>query len=491
MEQGPTRGNRGEGDAGFVAPPERVRLVYRPRRGPDEVELPLRMLVLGDFTGRPDPRPIAERQPIEVGKDDLPKVMLAQRLALTFKVKDTLSGQEGREIDLHLRFRRIADMEPEAVARQVPQLATLLALRGFYTGIKGPLGGEKAFRNCLLQRMNDPAARQRLCEEIGLLPLPAATPVSAAQPALPPHVAAAREQALRATHADALARLGEHTARPVRAAVAENPSTPPDVLFRLSWDFPVEVARNPVLPLLALEIPDWLSRLWSGCVCEVLRQGLIAPPEALLVQLSAASVEGLRHIAAGDPRTPPSVLASLAGDSSWSMRSELLGNPSLPLETWRRLVSDPRLSRDGARHPHAPSDWLRTMAAHEESWVRVPVAAHRNLPSDVLAQLAQDPDWSVRREIARRKDLPVHLVRALAGDAQAIVRGEIAGNSSAPPDLLPVFADDIPAVRNGLLGNPHTPPALRERILAMNRADWAALPESKLISDLSGSAPSP
>lgn len=489
MEQGPTRGNRGDGHAGFVAPPERVRLVYRPRLEPDDVELPLRMLVLGDFTGRPDPRPIAERGPIEVSKDSFQKVMSQQRLALTFTVKDMLSGHEGREIELHLRFRRLADMEAEGIAEQVPQLAALLALRRFYTGIKGPLGGERAFRLRLIQHMNDPAARRRLCEEIGLPPpdWPAATPASAATP----HVAAAREQSLRATHADALARLGEHAARPVRAAVAENPSTPPDVLFQLSRDFPDEVARNPVLPLLAIEVPDWLSRLSSGCVREVIRQGLIAPPEALLVQLSVASEDSLRRIAAADPRTPPSALASLAGDSSRSVPSELLGNPSLPLETWRRLMSDPGLFHEGARYPHAPADWLRRMAAREERWVRATVAAHRNLPADVLAQLAQDPDWSVRREIARRKDLPVHLVRALAGDAEVYVRGEIAGNSIAPPDLLPVFADDVHAVRNGLLGNPHTPPALRERILAMNRADWSALPESTTFSDLPGSAPSP
>ena len=39
---------------GSVAPKERVNIVYRPAIGDgrEEVELPLRLMVMGDFTGR-------------------------------------------------------------------------------------------------------------------------------------------------------------------------------------------------------------------------------------------------------------------------------------------------------------------------------------------------------------------------------------------------------------------------------------------------------
>ena len=43
---------------GSVAPKERVNIVYKPATGDakEEVELPLKMLMIGDYTGRPDPR---------------------------------------------------------------------------------------------------------------------------------------------------------------------------------------------------------------------------------------------------------------------------------------------------------------------------------------------------------------------------------------------------------------------------------------------------
>ena len=56
---------------GTVAPKERVNIVYRPATGgaQAEIELPLKLLVLGDFTGRPDSTMLEERKAIQVDKD--------------------------------------------------------------------------------------------------------------------------------------------------------------------------------------------------------------------------------------------------------------------------------------------------------------------------------------------------------------------------------------------------------------------------------------
>src|SRR5262245_28490137 len=44
---------------GSVAPKERVNITYKPATGnaKEEVELPLKLLMIGDYTCRPDPRP--------------------------------------------------------------------------------------------------------------------------------------------------------------------------------------------------------------------------------------------------------------------------------------------------------------------------------------------------------------------------------------------------------------------------------------------------
>jgi type VI secretion system protein ImpB len=455
-----------------VAPRERIQLAYRSPRSAEEVELPLRLLMLGDFTQRPDPRPLGERTPIAIDKDSFARVMHQQRLDISFSVDDTLSVEPGRRLDVRLRFRRLSDMEPEAIANQVPRLKALLELRHGLTSIKGPLGGERAFRNILQRLLGDPAARRRLREEIGIAGADAPwTPPPDA--VLPLEIVAVREQVIRESRAEALREAGTHRHAAIRAAAAGNPDTPPDLLFTLSREFPEEVAQNPVLPLLAIEIDDWLLRLSAGCLRVVLRQGAIAAPEDLLAQLGDSLAHEVQLLVGGDPRTPPAVLTALARKRSWYLDVALFENPSLPLSTWQEMLSHPGMMAHAARYPHAPLTWLRAQATSPSNQIRASVAAAPHLPEDTLAALARDADSEVRAQIARRADLPEALARALATDTDLRVRSQLAANPRTPVELLPAFADDCDVVRNGLLGNRLVPAALRERVCAQNRDEWS------------------
>lgn len=155
---------------GSVAPKERVNITYKPAIGDakEEVELPLKLLMLGDYTQRPDPRPLEDRKPLNIDKDNFSKVMSEQKLGLTFNVKNAMSENPDEELAVNLKFRRLSDMEPEAVANQVPELKKLLDLRAALTALKGPLGNEKAFRNKIQQILGDPAQRNKLIGELGL-----------------------------------------------------------------------------------------------------------------------------------------------------------------------------------------------------------------------------------------------------------------------------------------------------------------------------------
>lgn len=155
---------------GSVAPKERVNITYKPATGnaKEDVELPLKLLMLGDYTMRPDPTPLEDRKPINVDKDNFQKVMSEQKLSLSMTVKDRLSEQEDNELNVNLKFRRLSDMEPAAIANQVPELKKLLELRAALTALKGPLGNEKAFRNKIQGILSDPASRNRIINELGL-----------------------------------------------------------------------------------------------------------------------------------------------------------------------------------------------------------------------------------------------------------------------------------------------------------------------------------
>src|ERR1700722_18579298 len=146
---------------GSVAPQERVNITYKPSTGnaQEEVELPLKMLFIGDYTGRADPRPLEERKPINVDKDNFQQVLAEQNLGVTMQVPDMLSGEKGSELPVTLRFKKLSDFGPDAVAEQVPELKTLLEVRAALTALKGPLGNVPAFRKKMAALLADGASR--------------------------------------------------------------------------------------------------------------------------------------------------------------------------------------------------------------------------------------------------------------------------------------------------------------------------------------------
>ena len=155
---------------GTVAPKERVNIVYRPATGDakEEVELPLKLLVVGDFTSQSDDRMIEEREPINIDKDNFNEVMKAQNIKADVTVPDKLSGGEDSELAVSLQFESIKDFGPEAVARNVPELNKLLELREALTALKGPMSNRPEFRKKIQEIVKDAAARDKLLKELNL-----------------------------------------------------------------------------------------------------------------------------------------------------------------------------------------------------------------------------------------------------------------------------------------------------------------------------------
>ena len=155
---------------GSVAPPERINIKYKPSTGDakEEVELPLKMLFLGDYTGRPDPRALEDRKPINVDKDNFDQVLGEQNLQVNMAVPETMSGTEGASLNVNLKFKKLNDFGPEAVALQVPELKKMIELRETLTALKGPLGNTPAFRRKIQDLLADNAKRDQLMKELGL-----------------------------------------------------------------------------------------------------------------------------------------------------------------------------------------------------------------------------------------------------------------------------------------------------------------------------------
>jgi len=155
---------------GSVAPKERVNIVYRPATGDaqEEVELPLKILIMGDFTGKADDRPLEEREPINIDKDNFNEVLKAQEVGIDVTVPNKLSGEPDEDMNVSLKFESVKDFGPEAVAKSTPELNRLLELREALGALKGPLSNLPAFRKKIQELVKDEGAREKLLKELGV-----------------------------------------------------------------------------------------------------------------------------------------------------------------------------------------------------------------------------------------------------------------------------------------------------------------------------------
>jgi len=155
---------------GSVAPKERVNIVYKPSTGDaqEEVELPLKVLVMGDFTLRDDETPVEERKAINVDKDNFDDVLGAQKVGLDFNVKSKLSDEPDAQLGVNLDFKSMKDFVPDAIVQKVPELKKLMDLREALKALKGPLGNVPAFRKKIQSQIQDEGTRARLLKELGL-----------------------------------------------------------------------------------------------------------------------------------------------------------------------------------------------------------------------------------------------------------------------------------------------------------------------------------
>lgn len=153
---------------GSVAPRERVNIVYKPATGgaQEEKELPLKLLVMGDFNLKKDDTPLENRKAVNVDKDNFNDVMKGHKVQVDVNVKNTLSGKSDEEIAAKLKFDTLKDFDPDAVARQVPELAKMMDLREALASLKGPLGNFPAFRKKIEEIVKDPAAREKILAEV-------------------------------------------------------------------------------------------------------------------------------------------------------------------------------------------------------------------------------------------------------------------------------------------------------------------------------------
>jgi type VI secretion system protein ImpB len=141
--------------------PPRVHITYEnPANAEEKVEIPFVMGVMADLSGNAPGAEkealIADRKFLEFDMDNLDARMAAIQPGAAFRVDNKLAEESGEKMGVQLRFNKMADFEPAAVARQVPALKKLLDARQQLSNLMRYMDGKVAAEGHLRALLADP-----------------------------------------------------------------------------------------------------------------------------------------------------------------------------------------------------------------------------------------------------------------------------------------------------------------------------------------------
>ena len=133
-----------------------------------KTELPLKLLVAGDFSHGQASAPLSERTKVNLNKNNFDAVLSEYSPKVTVAVKNTLAD-DGSEDSISLTFQSMKDFSPEQVSRQIPQLKAMLSMRNLLRDLKANLLDNQSFRKELEKILLDPALSAELRAELSTL----------------------------------------------------------------------------------------------------------------------------------------------------------------------------------------------------------------------------------------------------------------------------------------------------------------------------------
>lgn len=290
----------------------------------------------------------------------------------------------------------------------------------------------------------------------------------------------------------------------IRWFVAQNPSTPAEVLATLVTD-PDDTVRRAAAQNPAMS-PTVLDNLTGNSELKWYAATNPSIPVATLARLALSEDGGLRHAVAKNVSTPISVLVKLAEDPSPYISKSVAQNASTPITIllklmtpslerdcfemeWRQLkgrvlratdgpsikentlqILDPQQNLDTDKptnaHPFmtvgssTSADVLDITTNKQTSTINLNIAPHTpTLPSNAVREMMAAPgNMYLRWAVAEQRSTSPGVLKELSSDRNGDVRRAVAENSSTPADVLESLAtEERSDVRRGVAQNLSTP----------------------------------
>ena len=140
--------------------PPRVHITYEnPTNAEEKIEIPFVMGVMSDLSGNSpgvDKQDIDQRKFLDVDMDNIDNRMAAIQPGVSFRVENKLIETAGEKMAVNIRFNKMADFDPAAIAKQVPALAKLLEARTHLANLMRYMDGKVAAEETLRKLLSDP-----------------------------------------------------------------------------------------------------------------------------------------------------------------------------------------------------------------------------------------------------------------------------------------------------------------------------------------------
>ncbi|MFH0709259.1 MAG: type VI secretion system contractile sheath small subunit [Pseudomonadota bacterium] len=149
------------------SPKERINVTYKPAMGDqnEEIEIPYKITVLGEFNPNEEKKPVEEKKVITINKNNFNDVLGNQGLSLDFVVPNRLT-EDGSDMNVTLKIESMKDFSPENIVENVDEMKKLMQLRQSLIALKGPLGNIPAFRKAIENAISDKDEREKLLNEL-------------------------------------------------------------------------------------------------------------------------------------------------------------------------------------------------------------------------------------------------------------------------------------------------------------------------------------
>ena len=150
--------------------PPRVQITYDVETGGaiEKKELPLVVGIMSDLAGKQDTPmvPIKARKFVEIDRDNFNDVMDSITPRLAFQVTNSLKDDDSK-LNVELRFKKIDDLRPEAVVKQVEPLRKLFEARQRLNDLLGKLDGNDDLDVLLQDVAANTESQQKIKEAVG------------------------------------------------------------------------------------------------------------------------------------------------------------------------------------------------------------------------------------------------------------------------------------------------------------------------------------